>query len=742
MGLLDSFKTSVLTVYEADISGQKAALADLTGAEQQLAESELEAAEARAQQHKDWLGSLGTVTLAIGALAAAGKIVWDGYKEGIQEAKLANTAMGVDLDRLSTAAGGLQTHLELLTFAAKATKSAFGNTQDDMEIAQQAMRALEERGIDATTAYDAVTNAVVGLKTKGLAAMGVFVDTTKMSFDASGEAVGTFDQKLELHSKVMESLKVLAKDVADGHDAIGDSMKRAEVSLSDSWAELKKGMGELVGAMAPLLQALGKAVSLVGDIVKATQGDGFLGDVLAGVTGTNVAGLKHAFSQNADPKGTAANDKAALLRQLYGDDSADFWKSASDALTTVQGANGKLIGDASTAMMQRLSNQLLEQLHLNFDMEDNSPNANEQARKAQEAAKKLWEEQVKALNKAMAAAGEEVIKNLEADAGNGIDLRTPYIGPIAAKQLRDGTGATYGGGITNNRWNDFVDSNSPERSVYSPGRAGNIDGASGPGSPTSMFGLVQGAQNPSSAFSNVNGPTGGLGAPAQNDFDKNLSGDMDWWKIGTGNAQQELAIEAAEKEKSDTSLLEKTFGKVGEFDLYKKAFEGLTKAATSSFDAWISGSMSASEALKHAIGQMIESLANQMLVESLKNFAYSVGSLAMGDFPAAGRYALAGAEFAAGALLAGVLAKEMGSAWGVGTAASSSASGGGAGAGSSAPPTSPASSSQSTQTAAPMTNVIVVGDGFTDMTPRMKGVAAQKYVDMALGQQRFGATRG
>ena len=251
------------------------------------------------------------------------------------------------------------------------------------------------------------------------------------------------------------------------------------------------------------------------------------------------------------------------------------------------------------------------------------------------------------------------------------------------------------------------------------------------------------SERENSIYSSVGGPTGGLGAPAQNDFEKNLSGNMDWWKIGTGNAQQELQIEAAQKEKNDTSLLEKTFGKVGEFDLYKKAFEGLTKAATASFDAWITGSMSASEALKHAIGQMIESLANQMLVESLKNFAYSVGMLAMGDFPAAGRYALAGAEFAAGALLAGTLAKEMGSAWGVGTApSSSSGAGAGGGSGSGTVPTSPASSATTTQTAAPMTNVIVVGDGFTDMTPRMKVVNAQKYVDMATGQQRFGVTRG
>ena len=134
--------------------------------------------------------------------------------------------------------------MQLLTFAAKAADSEFGSSQESMDIAEKAMRALAARGVDASTAFDAVTAANDNLKTKGLAALGVYIDTSNLKFGEGGEVLGTYNEKLNLHQKILEALKTVAGEVADGQDQIGDSMKRSEVALSDAWDKMKKGLGE------------------------------------------------------------------------------------------------------------------------------------------------------------------------------------------------------------------------------------------------------------------------------------------------------------------------------------------------------------------------------------------------------------------------------------------------------------------------------------------------------------------
>lgn len=265
MGVLDIGR-EIIATFKADISDHKSKLKELEGAEKDLAEQELKAQEARNVGLEGWERSLTLVKKALTAVHEVGEFLWDGYKEGIADARLSTAAYGIDIERLKEAAHGLVQEHELLGFAAKANRAAFKNTQEDMVNAERAMYALTEQGREHVEVTEAVSNAINDLKVKGLTDMGIYVDTSKVKFDEAGNVVDNYSNKLELHQRILEALKVKGEEVAEGEDGIGDAMGRTVVSLQDSWAELKKGLGELVTAMQPLLASLAETVVLVGKI--------------------------------------------------------------------------------------------------------------------------------------------------------------------------------------------------------------------------------------------------------------------------------------------------------------------------------------------------------------------------------------------------------------------------------------------------------------------------------------------
>jgi hypothetical protein len=178
------------------------------------------------------------------------------------------------------------------------------------------------------------------------------------------------------------------------------------------------------------------------------------------------------------------------------------------------------------------------------------------------------------------------------------------------------------------------------------------------------------------------------------------------------------AADAAQHQK----LLESIFGPVGQFDVYAKGFDMLTGAVGSAYDAWVSGSESAGAAIRKFVGQSVEAAGKQMAIEAIKEGAYALASLAIGDFGGAARHGIAAAEFAAGAVAAGVVAHELGAGGSSGpTKGGASAGGGGgsysSGGGSSAPQQS--------------SKIIILGDSFVGKTPRMRQLDAEDIVKRA-----------
>ena len=183
------------------------------------------------------------------------------------------------------------------------------------------------------------------------------------------------------------------------------------------------------------------------------------------------------------------------------------------------------------------------------------------------------------------------------------------------------------------------------------------------------------------------------------------------------NEQALLTIEwrnkLADFRAKDQSFMEQTFGKLGEVDLYKSAFDGLTGAVTSGYNAMIDGTMSFGAAFKKSIADALKALGGQMLVESLKETAYGIRDLANYNYGGAALHFKSAAGFAVGAVAAGVVSSQLGGGGGA------SAPGGGGSAPSVSPPSGGTGSGGGQQQSGP-TYIIQTNPWSNDDTPRMK----------------------
>lgn len=184
----------------------------------------------------------------------------------------------------------------------------------------------------------------------------------------------------------------------------------------------------------------------------------------------------------------------------------------------------------------------------------------------------------------------------------------------------------------------------------------------------------------------------------------------------------------AEREKEQAKLAT-MFGESSPFrgiDLVTQGFDALTTAASSAFDALISGSESAGTAFRRALGEMLKGDAIQAGVQVIKEGAWALGSLAFGDTKGAALHAASAAKWALTAAAAGAGAALLGAGGGGGGASAGGGGGASAGGGSgfygSGAGGDPNGGSDRT---------IVVGDALGSSSPRFEAHKARRYAALA-----------
>jgi hypothetical protein len=185
---------------------------------------------------------------------------------------------------------------------------------------------------------------------------------------------------------------------------------------------------------------------------------------------------------------------------------------------------------------------------------------------------------------------------------------------------------------------------------------------------------------------------------------------------------------------SNDSFLAKTFGPLEEFDQYRAAFEGFSTAIEGTYEAIITGSEPASKAFKRLIADQIMGIGKKSAIEALKELAYAAGSFALGNAPGGAMHLQAAGMHAAVAVAAGAAAHAIGTSAQVANADKAAAAkakeeekakkeaekrGGGSGSGG------------GSQNQPPV--IVVIGENYSNMSPRERAREAERTVSLALG---------
>lgn len=613
MGVLD-ISAKVAVAYKADISDMKAKLKELEGAEKALAEQQIKTAEARNKSIDGGVKSLAELGLAINAASSIMSGLMETQAAASEHARLSYAAQGVDIDKLKVASHGLATETELLGDASKFNNGMIAMTSDQMGVAEKAIVSFTRKGFEHAKAHEAILKAVTTLKVDGLDDLGIHIDKSGLSMDSGKD-------RAILYKRVMDGLAKSSLDVKDGEDLKSEAFEKSGVSLKDSFDKMKVAIGELAESMAPLLEGLAKAVSLVAELVKSAK-DYAKKNPLGFVMAFTGGGAGQVVGEQLDAMGNAGmmtgkNFARGLASGLTGVDPLGNEAPDGDVAGYVGGKY------SSTAPL----NHGESVIDLGKGKDAGGGLSADQQKKLDDAAKALASATLKSVT-------DDLVKQLE-------DEQTKLA-------------EEYGPAFVN-RYGELTDSMAVRQ-------------------------FSNGSSTSNAALKGLNG-VDKYGARGGFDSDVDKSLKQFYGKGGEESRRDAIYEKGKNQEYSnyqEQSFLEKTFGKKEEFEAYQELFQGLTGTITAAYGAWVSGSMSGGQAAKLFLKQTLEALGSRMAVRGIEELAEGVASLALGPIggvSAAAHFASA-ALFGAGAVAAGVASKSIGGA---------SAHGGGGGGGGSAP---------------------------------------------------------
>lgn len=253
MGLLD-ITSNVLTKYKADVSDHVKGLEKLKGAEREAAEAAIKAGKDREKALEGQIEGIGKATNAIEGFKKAVQIGQDGFRAYAEDVKLRAAAGAVNIEKLRSASLGLKSETELLADAAKFQAGAFKLNTEQMAIAEKAMVALTRKGFDSAEANKKVLDAVMALKTDGLADLGIFVDKAGLSMDNAAH-------RGQIFKNVMAELAKVSGDVKEGQRTATEEIQASGVAFEDAMTKFKTSIGQIVVALGPLIIKVSELVA-------------------------------------------------------------------------------------------------------------------------------------------------------------------------------------------------------------------------------------------------------------------------------------------------------------------------------------------------------------------------------------------------------------------------------------------------------------------------------------------------
>lgn len=602
---------TIVTRYEVVTFPYEEGIDKIKAKQQQLAlqlkEWNASAAETERIHTQAWkavaIGIAGVGIAIVGARAA--------FQDYAKQQQVTAAAGVVDLGRLSEAAGGLKTNMELLQFAATANNGAYKLSGAEMRMALEAMRELTREGYSQEEVTRKVTQAITTLNGDGLKELGIRVK--------QGQNDG------EKFTNMMDALAGKAK-LVDGATASGaESVDQLGVRFVNATDKIKASVGELVVSMAPLIEKIAELVEAAARY-NPFKGFGYLAGAVGGKESfAHSLGYESQDAMLNNGKYAGATTQAGNLVASGADVATIFHALAATAT------------ENATADITTLRHDRFNAFNANPDIQIDAPGTKKKS--------------------------------------------------------------SLGGGSPRSRAANLLDMFSVDDLLL----AAN---------------MATGGQTDAGAKSTSTNTS--LGAKAEQRTGDDIFAQGKNFEKLTANLTANQDRLRGDKR---ASFLEKTFGKIEDFNAYGKAFQGLQAGASAAFGAWISGSESMGKAFKRAVVESLSASATQMFGQSLLHAAYALGYAAFGDAPKAAMHSTAAGTYLAGSIVLGGLAKTLGG----GEAATGSKGGSASAGGSIAPSSGSAGAPQQSGV------TVVVGNSFAYETPRQRMLAAKRITNDALG---------
>lgn len=232
----------IIGLYKADISDHKAKIKELSGDQRKMAEEHLKNLEKQNKSLDDHIKMIGKVTIAIGAVTAAGVALWQGWEHNVKKAQLANNVLWSDVSRLKAGFGGLRSEMQTLETTNKLSHAAFKLTGDQMEIVGKSIRQLVREGASWEEATQKVTDSVVKLEGDALKDFGIRVRESKTDAEKFGA--------------IMESLAGKAGKLTDATKTGAESMQAYQAKFTDAMDRIKDGLGRVAEVIVKIVDLI------------------------------------------------------------------------------------------------------------------------------------------------------------------------------------------------------------------------------------------------------------------------------------------------------------------------------------------------------------------------------------------------------------------------------------------------------------------------------------------------------
>jgi uncharacterized membrane protein YgcG len=650
----DAYKSVVVQMREEEARGR--AIQKMID---DVEKTEAKAASERKGNHRDWLQDLASINQAYSLVQRIGTAAFEDIEFAAKRARSENAALGVDLDKLSTAAHGLQTRTELLADAAKFNNSMVAMTADQMEIAEHAIVHYTRAGYDNADAHRKVLDAVVSLKTEGLQDLGTHIDKSGLSMDSGRDRAVLFRRE-------MKALADVSKDVKDGQDSAGEATERSAVKLKDAWDSVKVSIGKLAESLAPLVDALAKIVGYVAKIVDDAKKGADTGE--NGGWWEGVGALVGGVGGQYVGRGLAAADRNGVMTAknfAIGTSTLSGFAGGTNMQNVAAAAYG-VDGNYMDFLNQlgKIGDQLLDGVKATTEAAKDAASPSGKKRKTDDnsvSAAELYQENKQIVDMWLTM------------------LKTEFVDPVArfGNTQKDAFTGNAGLGYGENGFSSW----DPEE----------LDVMKQQFQMTYVM------------------PLKGLVGDTMNQFGDALSPG------GTRTP----------------TILERMFGKVEDFDIYKEAWGELSKTIGQSYDVIVAGSDGVQHSIKMAFAGSIEALGKKMFIEGLEMEALAIGDVFWNPAKAAGE-AASGALLLAGSVAAGIAAHELG--YGSDSNKAPAGGGRGGGGGGSSSSSSGGGSGGNGGSGVGSTIVVVMGSDGDGETARQKQTRAMNIVDSAFAR--------